>query len=484
VVYNINHILIYALHISYLTFQSQSHTIYHKTHTQDDNNNKEPTKEEQQEVERIKQLQIAKQLPQYKSNYDLFHTSVTTNGDLRNFYYLACGEEQTLVELQDEEEESSSNGQGGGGKGSGRKFSFEDPIVNNSDKQQNGDNKKKKNRKKKKNKNTNNTTAEVSASSGSENETTNKNNNNNSNQPTAAVAVTTNAKYLLDIESQLAKLNAQSCIPMTIVLSGYNPPPSHRSILGDLAYLVVTLPDNSVVHVTAIPQGFYINKSTEKKFDPTPDIDEDSSSSNNQDSMACYSHSLLDTLLQKSKSFRTAYTTALLASKQRSELLSTTSINESTLYNFFRPLVSPFSTNNLCGSNTSLVGGLLAGLVLNSSSSGSSSSGTFSSRIDMVTVKPSWLVPPLPSVNCSGNGSIGGSSGSGGSNIMLGKKLETYNHSTIHEYSTNRLENELMNNNMYGMDIRGGGLRDWNEELQVARELSVSSFGERVDRAR
>ena len=66
---------------------------------------------------------------------------------------------------------------------------------------------------------------------------------------------------------------------------------------------------------------------------------------------------------------------------------------------------------------------------------------------------------------------------------MLGKKLETYNHSSIHEYSTNRVENELLNN-MYGMDIRGGGLRDWNEELQVARELSIDTFGERVDRAR
>ena len=120
-----------------------------------------------------------------------------------------------------------------------------------------------------------------------------------------------------------------------------------------------------------------------------------------------------------------------------------------------------------------MVGGLLAGLVLNNSS-GSTSSGMFSSRIDMVTVKPSWLVPPLPSVNCGG---------SGGSNIMLGAKLETYNHSTLHEYSINRLENELLNNT-YGMDIRGGGLRDWNEELQVARELSVDTFGERVDRAR
>lgn len=375
-----------------------------------------------------------------------------------------------------QDEEDSSSGQGSG-KGSGRKFSFEDPIVNSSDKQQNGssDNKKKKNRKKKKNKNNANSAAEVSASSGSENETTN---NTSTKQSTATAATITNAKYLLDIESQLAKLNKLSCISnITIVLSGYNPPPSHRSILGDLAYLVVTLPDSQVVHVTAIPQGFYINKSTEKKFDPTPDINEGSSS---KDSMACYSHSLLDTLLQKSKSLRTVYTTALLASKQRSELLSSTSFNESTLYNFFRPLVSPFSTNNLCGSSTSLVGGLLTGLVLSSSST----SGTFSSRIDMVTVKPSWLVPPLPSVHTTNNGnSSGNSSGSGGSNIMLGKKLETYNHSTLHEYSINRLENELMNN-MYGMDIRGGGLRDWNEELQVARELSVDTFGERVDRAR
>ena len=41
-----------------------------------------------------------------------------------------------------------------------------------------------------------------------------------------------------------------------------------------------------------------------------------------------------------------------------------------------------------------------------------------------------------------------------------------------------------MGGNLYGMDVRGGGLRDWNEELQTARELSVVTFGERIERAR
>jgi hypothetical protein len=45
-----------------------------------------------------------------------------------------------------------------------------------------------------------------------------------------------------------------------------------------------------------------------------------------------------------------------------------------------------------------------------------------------------------------------------------------------------RAEEELTS--YYGMDVRGGGLRDWNEELQTAREMSVETFGERIERAR
>jgi hypothetical protein len=34
------------------------------------------------------------------------------------------------------------------------------------------------------------------------------------------------------------------------------------------------------------------------------------------------------------------------------------------------------------------------------------------------------------------------------------------------------------------MDIRGGGIRDWNEELQAARDMGVETLEQRIERAR
>jgi hypothetical protein len=36
----------------------------------------------------------------------------------------------------------------------------------------------------------------------------------------------------------------------------------------------------------------------------------------------------------------------------------------------------------------------------------------------------------------------------------------------------------------FGVDIRSGTLRDWNEELQSAREMAVTDLQERIERAR
>jgi hypothetical protein len=45
-----------------------------------------------------------------------------------------------------------------------------------------------------------------------------------------------------------------------------------------------------------------------------------------------------------------------------------------------------------------------------------------------------------------------------------------------------RCEEELTQ--LYGMDLKGGGIRDWNEELQAARDMGVETLEERMDRAR
>ena len=111
--------------------------------------------------------------------------------------------------------------------------------------------------------------------------------------------------------NKLSGLEERCRVKCSIAFGGFNPPPSHRRLLGDLAYLEVTLPrDESVVHVTAIPTGFYINRTTgssntisgghsnDYRFDPTPAAD------------PCFSHSLLDCLLLKSKALRAAWVSA------------------------------------------------------------------------------------------------------------------------------------------------------------------------------
>ncbi|CAG8576150.1 4474_t:CDS:10 [Ambispora gerdemannii] len=53
-------------------------------------------------------------------------------------------------------------------------------------------------------------------------------------------------------------------------LSGWNPVPFERRTRGDLLYLSVTTIEGDTRHITACVKGFYINKSTNTHFDPSP----------------------------------------------------------------------------------------------------------------------------------------------------------------------------------------------------------------------
>lgn len=93
--------------------------------------------------------------------------------------------------------------------------------------------------------------------------------------------------------SQLDDLCHINC---SITFGGFNPPPANRLLLGDLAYLEIELPDEGEkFHVTAFPSGFYVNRSNDRNFDPAPAND------------PCFSHELLDCLLQRSSSLRQAW---------------------------------------------------------------------------------------------------------------------------------------------------------------------------------
>ncbi len=100
------------------------------------------------------------------------------------------------------------------------------------------------------------------------------------------------------------QLEEKCKVDCSISFGGFNPPPDQRLLVGDLAYLEVALPGGEgTVHITAMPTGFYVNKSSgssedgskSMKFDPTPAP------------QPCFSHTLLDCLLLKSPALRIAW---------------------------------------------------------------------------------------------------------------------------------------------------------------------------------
>lgn len=234
------------------------------------------------------------------------------------------------------------------------------------------------------------------------------------------------------IRELIPKLNVveeKTRIPCRIKYSGFHPPPSNRKLMGDIAYLEVTVPGNAEpIHITAIPTGFYVNRSvsgTKPKFDPSPA------------SKPCFSHELLDCLLEHSEELRRLWMEALEAAKIRAEL--TVKLNED----------GPFQS--------------LFRVAIRSDFPGYSSAVTASADqgIDSLIQTPSWLIP-LPKHSL----------------------LEDYawTRNSAHVYSNARTEESL--GNCFGIDIRSGALRDWNDELQSAREMPVSSLPEKVERAR
>ncbi|GAB5586112.1 Intracellular distribution of mitochondria [Umbelopsis nana] len=52
-------------------------------------------------------------------------------------------------------------------------------------------------------------------------------------------------------------------------LSGWNPVPHPQKLKGDLLYLVATTLENETVHITSNIRGFFVNNSSNNKFDPT-----------------------------------------------------------------------------------------------------------------------------------------------------------------------------------------------------------------------
>ncbi|KAJ4304717.1 Intracellular distribution of mitochondria [Kalmusia sp. IMI 367209] len=56
----------------------------------------------------------------------------------------------------------------------------------------------------------------------------------------------------------------------SVSVSPWNPPPYHLRSKGHLLYLLLTTNENEQHHITATVAGFYVNKSSNAKFDPSP----------------------------------------------------------------------------------------------------------------------------------------------------------------------------------------------------------------------
>lgn len=76
-----------------------------------------------------------------------------------------------------------------------------------------------------------------------------------------------------DQTSLLPRPSADETVPKTIKalqISPWNPPPAHLRQKGHLMYLIVTTNEGEQFQVTAHVAGFYVNKSSNSKFDPLP----------------------------------------------------------------------------------------------------------------------------------------------------------------------------------------------------------------------
>eukprot|EP00980_Cylindrotheca_fusiformis_P030061 scaffold24294_cov186-Cylindrotheca_fusiformis.AAC.4 len=233
-----------------------------------------------------------------------------------------------------------------------------------------------------------------------------------------------------DIIPELNQLEEETRVKCSIQMSGFHPPPRSRRLLGDLAYLEVKLPDETnPIFVTAIPSGFYVNRSklegAEVKFDPTPSL------------QPCFSHELLDCLLQASRSLLAAWTGALAASKARSKL--TKKLNAD---GHFSSLFRVAIRGDFKGYKCPAIGSAAEG-------------------IDALIHTPSWLVT-IPKAELEAE--------------------ESWNRNSAYVYNAARTEDDIANT--FGVDFRNGSARDWNEELQTAREMPESTLVDRIERAR
>ncbi|RYC64054.1 hypothetical protein CHU98_g2172 [Xylaria longipes] len=156
-----------------------------------------------------------------------------------------------------------------------------------------------------------------------------------------------NTSTLLPKEEESAPKTVKS-----VSLSPWNPPPYHLRQKGHLLYLIVTTNEGEQYQITSHVGGFYVNKSSNSKFDPTP-----------RAAPKAYSaHSLLTLLGQVSPSFLESFE-QLLQFNNRREPLATFQMTNAIPA---APWLVPSQSSPLCAHSSDITrtqeGYLIAGV--------------------------------------------------------------------------------------------------------------------------
>jgi tetratricopeptide (TPR) repeat protein len=321
-----------------------------------------------------------------------------------------------------------------------------------------------------------------------------------------------------------------------ISVSGWNPPPPSRAVLGDLLYLdVVTLDERSalsaelaraleraasvddaellaaadalseaeagtVLHITATASGFFVNRTGRGKFDPEP----------LPGAAANHSSTLVGLLVQASPTFAKAYSDLL---KRAADAAASTPVSTlapwETLFNMSvrpPPSLRAAALGEAVGGGGPYppsFGGTFASIgegyafakrpwIVDPTGGRASSSKTpwdgAGAHVDSAAARAaaaSGVRGRMSSVAGAAAAGGGGGGGGGESGSSSDSKSAWWQSSAVgwmrHRHDLNRSEDELAA--AFGMDERGS-LRDWNEEYQSCRSLPCSDMAERVVRAR
>ncbi len=123
------------------------------------------------------------------------------------------------------------------------------------------------------------------------------------------------ADYNFDAPASIRALlpSTQEPLPKTIksiTASAWNPPPHHLRQKGHLLYLQLTTNEGEQYQITSHVSGFYVNKSSNSKFDPFPRPPPKNASA----------HSLLSVISNLSPSFNASFTALLEQNNKRDPL--------------------------------------------------------------------------------------------------------------------------------------------------------------------